>query len=82
MLEYRHPRETREVRTVIWVLIALAAIAAICGIGWLKNAIALRVVLMYMLKHRYTLPSEEEMTALCKLAIRMTLGLRSGNDDE
>ena len=67
---------------MIWVLIALAAIAAICGIGWLKNAIALRKVLMYMLKHRYTLPSEEEMTALCKLAIRMTLGLRSGSDDE
>lgn len=65
-----------------WVLIALAVIAAICGIGWLKNAIALRTVLMYMLKHRYTLPSEEEMTALCKLAIRMTLGLRSGSDDE
>ena len=63
-------------------MIALAVIAAICGIGWLKNAIALRTVLMYMLKHRYTLPSEEEMTALCKLAIRMTLGLRSGNDDE
>lgn len=67
---------------MIWALIALAVIAAICGIGWLKNAIALRTVLMYMLKHRYTLPSEEEMTALCKLAIRMTLGLRSGNDDE
>lgn len=67
---------------MIWVLIALAAIAVICGIGWLKNAIALRTVLMYMLKHRYTLPSEEEMTALCKLAIRMTLGLRSGSDDE
>lgn len=65
-----------------WVLIALAVIAAICGIGWLKNAIALRTVLMYMLKHRYTLPSDEEMTALCKLAIRMTLGLRSGSDDE
>lgn len=65
-----------------WVLIALAAIAVICGIGWLKNAIALRTVLMYMLKHRYTLPSDEEMTALCKLAIRMTLGLRSGSDDE
>ncbi len=64
------------------VLIALAAIAVICGIGWLKNAIALRTVLMYMLKHRYTLPSDEEMTALCKLAIRMTLGLRSGTDDE
>lgn len=82
MLEYRHPRETREVRTVIWVLIALAAIAVICGIGWLKNAIALRTVLMYMLKHRYTLPSDEEMTALCKLAVRMTLGLRSGTEDE
>lgn len=67
---------------MIWVLIVLAVIAAICGIGWLKNAIALRTVLMYMLKHRYTLPSEEEMTALCKLAIRMTLGLRSGSDDE
>ena len=67
---------------MIWVLIALAVIAVICGIGWLKNAIALRTVLMYMLKHRYTLPSEEEMTALCKLAIRMTLGLRSGSDDE
>ena len=67
---------------MIWVLIALAAIAVICGIGWLKNAIALRTVLMYMLKHRYTLPPEEEMTALCKLAIRMTLGLRSGTDDE
>lgn len=67
---------------MIWVLIALAAIAVICGIGWLKNAIALRTVLMYMLKHRYTLPYEEEMTALRKLAIRMTLGLRSGNDDE
>ncbi len=65
-----------------WVLIALAAIAVICGIGWLKNAIALRTVLMYMLKHRYTLPSDEEMTALCKLAIRMTLGLRSGSEDE
>lgn len=65
-----------------WVLIALAAIAVICGIGWLKNAIALRTVLMYMLKHRYTLPSDEEMTALCKLAVRMTLGLRSGNEDE
>ena len=63
-------------------MIALAVIAAICGIGWLKNAIALRTVLMYMLKHRYTLPSDEEMTALCKLAIRMTLGLRSGSDDE
>ena len=47
-----------------------------------QNAIALRTVLMYMLKHRYTLPSDEEMTALCKLAIRMTLGLRSGSDDE
>lgn len=67
---------------MIWVLIVLAVIAAICGIGWLKNAIALRTVLMYMLKHRYTLPSDEEMTALCKLAIRMTLGLRSGSDDE
>ena len=67
---------------MIWVLIALAAIAVICGIGWLKNAIALRTVLMYMIKHRYTLPSDEEMTALCKLAIRMTLGLRSGTDDE
>lgn len=67
---------------MIWVLIALAVIAAICGIGWLKNAIALRTVLMYMLKHRYTLPSEEEMTALCKMAVRMTLGLRSGSDDE
>ena len=67
---------------MIWVLIALAAIAVICGIGWLKNAIALRTVLMYMLKHRYTLPSDEEMTALCKLAIRMTLGLRSGSDEE
>lgn len=67
---------------MIWVLIALAAIAVICGIGWLKNAIALRTVLMYMLKHRYTLPSDEEMTALCKLAIRMTLGLRSGTEDE
>ena len=67
---------------MIWVLIALAAIAVICGIGWLKNAIALRTVLMYMLKHRYTLPSDEEMTALCKLAIRMTLCLRSGTDDE
>lgn len=67
---------------MIWVLIALAAIAVICGIGWLKSAIALRTVLMYMLKHRYTLPSDEEMTALCKLAIRMTLGLRSGSDDE
>lgn len=65
-----------------WVLIALAAIAVLCGIGWLKNAIALRTVLMYMLKHRYTLPSDEEMTGLCKLAIRMTLGLRSGSDDE
>lgn len=67
---------------MIWVLIVLAVIASICGIGWLKNVIALRTVLMYMLKHRYTLPSEEEMTALCKLAIRMTLGLRSGSDDE
>lgn len=67
---------------MIWVLIALAAIAVVCGIGWLKNAIALRTVLMYMLKHRYTLPSDEEMTALCKLAIRMTLGLRSGSEDE
>ena len=67
---------------MIWVLIALAAIAVICGIGWLKNAIALRTVLMYMLKHRYTLPFEEEMTALCKLAVRMTLGLRSGTEDE
>ena len=67
---------------MIWVLIALAAIAVICGIGWLKNAIALRTVLMYMLKHRYTLPSDAEMTALCKLAIRMTLGLRSGSEDE
>lgn len=67
---------------MIWVLIALAAIAVICGIGWLKNAIALRTVLMYMLKHRYTLPSDEEMTALCKLAVRMTLGLRSGTEDE
>ena len=67
---------------MIWVLIALAAIAVICGIGWLKNAIALRTVLMYMLKHRYTLPSDEEMTALCKLALSMTLGLRSGSDDE
>lgn len=65
-----------------WVLIALVAIAAICGIGWFKNAVALRTVLIYMLKHRYTLPSEEEFTALCKFAIRMTLGLRSGNDDE
>lgn len=67
---------------MIWVLIALAAIAVICGIGWLKNAIALRTVLMYMLKHRYTLPSAKEMRALCELAIRMTLGLRSGSDDE
>lgn len=67
---------------MIWVLIALAAIAVICGIGWLKNAIALRTVLMYMLKHRYTLPSDEEMTALCKLAVRMTLGLRIGTEDE
>lgn len=67
---------------MIWVLIALAAIAVVCGIGWLKNAIALRTVLMYMLKHRYTLPSDEEMTALCKLAVRMTLGLRSGTEDE
>ncbi len=67
---------------MIWVLIALAAIAVICGIGWFKNAIALRTVLMYMLKHRYTLPSDGEMTALCKLAIRMTLGLRSGAEDE
>lgn len=67
---------------MIWVLIALAAIAVVCGIGWFKNAIALRTVLMYMLKHRYTLPSDEEMTALCKLAVRMTLGLRSGSDDE
>lgn len=67
---------------MIWVLIALAAIAVICGIGWLKNAIALRTVLMYMLKHRYTLPSDEEMTALCKLAVRMTLGIRSGTEDE
>ena len=82
MLEYSQPRETREVKTVIWALIALAAIAAICGIGWFKNAIALRTVLMYMIKHRYTLPSDEEITAFCKLAIRMTLGLRSGNDDE
>ena len=65
-----------------WVLISLAAIAAICGIGRFKNAIALRTVLMYMLKQRYTLPSDEEITALCKLAIRMMLGLRSGNDDE
>lgn len=65
-----------------WVLIALAAIAVVCGIGWFKNAIALRTVLMYMLKHRYTLPSDEEMTALCKLAVRMTLGLRSGTEDE
>lgn len=65
-----------------WVLIALAAIAVVCGIGWFKNAIALRTVLMYMLKHRYTLPSDEEMTALCKLAVRMMLGLRSGNEDE
>lgn len=65
-----------------WVLIALVAIAAICGIGWFKNAVALRTVLIYMLKHRYTLPSEEEFTALCKFAIRMTLGLRSGIDDE
>ena len=67
---------------MIWVLIALAAIAVVCGIGWFKNAIALRPVLMYMLKHRYTLPSDEEMTALCKLAVRMTLGLRSGTEDE
>lgn len=67
---------------MIWVLIALAAIAAICGIWWFKNAVALRTVLIYMLKHRYTLPSEEEFTALCKFAIRMTLGLRSGIDDE
>ena len=67
---------------MIWVLIALAAIAVICGIGWFKNAIALRTVLMYMIKHRYTLPSDEEMTALCKLAVRATLGLRSGSDDE
>lgn len=67
---------------MIWVLIALAAIAVICGIGWFKSAIALRTVLMYMLKHRYTLPSDEEMTALCKLAVRMTLGLRSGTEDE
>ena len=67
---------------MIWVLIALAAIAVICGIGWFKSAIALRTVLMYMLKHRYTLPSDAEMTALCKLAIRMTLGLRSGTEDE
>ena len=65
-----------------WVLIALVAIAAICGIGWFKNAVALRTVLIYMLKHRYTLPSEEEFTALCKFAISMTLGLRSGIDDE
>ena len=69
-------------KQMIWVLIALAAIAVICGIGWFKNAIALRTVLMYMLKHRYTLPSDEEMTALCKLAVRMTLGLRSGTEDE
>ena len=82
MLEYSQPRETREVRTVIWVLIALATIAVICGIGWFKNAVALRTVIMYMLKQRYTLPSDEEITALCKLAIRMMLGLRSGNDDE
>ena len=82
MLEYSQPRETREVRTVTWVLIALIAIAAICGVGWFKNAIALRTVLMYMIKHRYTLPSEEEFTALCKFAIRMTLGLRSVSDDE
>lgn len=67
---------------MIWVLIALAAIAVICGIGWFKSAIALRTVLMYMIKHRYTLPSDEEITALCKLAIRMTLGLRSGTEDE
>lgn len=71
-----------EDRQIIWVLIALAAIAVICGIGWFKNAIALRTVLMYMLKHRYTLPSDEEMTALCKLAVRMTLGIRSGTEDE
>lgn len=67
---------------MIWVLIALVAIAAICGIGWFKKAVGLRTVLIYMLKHRYTLPSEEEFTALCKFAIRMTLGLRSGIDDE
>ena len=81
MLEYEQLIKTREVRTVIWLLIALAAIAAICGIGWFINAVALRTVILYMLK-RYKIPSDEELTALCKLAIRMTLGLRIGNDDE
>lgn len=54
-----------------------AAAAIICGLGWLKNAISLRAVLMYMLTHQYTPPTGDEMKVWCEKAVRMMFGIKS-----
>ena len=52
------------------------AAAIICGLGWLREAIGLRAILLYMHGKRYTPPTEEELKACCRVAVRRMFGLK------
>lgn len=56
--------------------IIFAAIAIVCGIGWLKDAVGIRALSLYMLGKGHTPPTEEELKACCNVAVRRMLGLK------
>ena len=59
------------------IAVVFAIIAVMCGIGWLKNAVGIRALLLYMLEKKYTPPTEEELKACCNVAVRRMFGLKS-----
>lgn len=58
------------------MVIILAAIAAAFGIGWLKDAVGIRALLLYMHGKGYTPPTNEELRACCDAAARRMFGLK------
>lgn len=51
--------------------IIFAAIAIVCVIEWLKSAISLRALILYIIFKGYPLPTKEETEMYCKKAVRL-----------
>ena len=52
------------------------ATTIICAVGWFKNCVAAKAMVKYFCDKNYTLPSDEEMAACTRWAVKKTLGIK------
>ncbi len=53
----------------MWIVVFMG-LTVICGIGWIRNKLALMMMVTYVLKKGYKLPSDEEAKACREFVIR------------